>query len=81
VEPSGDYSPSLEKINSRLEEVKKLRAEVERRKLTSASRMAVNRVDSFVKLSQTAIGRGDLRQADALTQRALIIVRDLTRAR
>jgi hypothetical protein len=44
---------------------------------TSHEKSLMNRIRSFVKLSDDAVSRGDLRQADALAERAQILSREL----
>jgi outer membrane biosynthesis protein TonB len=44
-------------------------------------RNLLNRIRSFVKLSEEALARGDYRQADALAERAQILCRELRGAR
>jgi hypothetical protein len=41
----------------------------------------VERVNSFLTLANQATERGDIRQADAITTRALLLARDLTEGR
>ncbi len=52
-------------------------AQASRRRLNAADRATVNRVRSFLTLSDQAVQRGDLVQADELSSRALILARGL----
>jgi len=47
----------------------------------AAERALMDRIHSFVQLADEAAGRGDLRQADALAERAQILSRELQGAR
>ena len=58
-------------------EVEGILSEVTKRRLTWAQRNVVNSIKSFVNASNDAEKRHDMRQADALAERAQILARDL----
>jgi hypothetical protein len=70
-----------DEINSRKREVNEILQQVARRNLSAADRVIVERVRSFLVLSDQAAGRDDFRQADALSERAVVLARELRNAR
>jgi hypothetical protein len=64
-------------IDARKREIEATLERLRRGPPTAEQRAAMERVESFVELSRQAVDRGDLRQADALSARALSLVKDL----
>jgi hypothetical protein len=71
----------VEEINSRKREVNEILQQAARRNLSQADRVIVERVRSFLALSDQAAGRDDIRQADALSERAVVLARELRNGR
>jgi hypothetical protein len=61
----------------RIREIRRLVDLARRRRLNTHEISVVTRVDALVKLSGDAEAKGDLREADALAQRALVLAKDL----
>jgi outer membrane biosynthesis protein TonB len=76
-----DNAISKAQVNGTLGEVQQLLKEITARPPSAATRAAVTRINSFVRLSEQSINRNDLRQADVLAQRALALAKDLARPR
>ena len=68
-------------INNRKREINDILQQASRRNLTDGDRGIVERVHSFLQLSDQAASRGELRQADSLSERALVMARELRNAR
>ncbi len=66
--------------NARIE-VTRLIAQAHRRRLNKDERSQVDRILQFVKLSEQSQNSGDMRGADELAQRALVLARGLQRER
>jgi hypothetical protein len=72
----------VDAIEARKREIRDRLAQVSsRRKLSEQERNIVERVDSFLRLSDDAAKRGEMTQADALSERALVLARELQVAR
>jgi hypothetical protein len=63
-------------VASRKQEVHRVLDAALARKLTRQQAAAVSRIQSFLQQSEEAEKRGDLRQADALGERAQILARE-----
>jgi hypothetical protein len=61
----------------RKREIRRLVDQARRRRLNAHESSVVARIDGLVKLSGDAEAKGDLREADALAQRALVLAKDL----
>jgi hypothetical protein len=61
----------------RVREIRHLVDLARRRRLNAHEISVVTRIDGLVKLSGDAEAKGDLREADALAQRALVLAKDL----
>jgi len=61
----------------RKREIRRLVDQARRRRLNAHESSVVTRIDGLVKLSGDAEAKGDLREADALAQRALVLAKDL----
>jgi hypothetical protein len=68
-------------LDARKREIRQKLDQATARGPSNHDRTLMNRIRSFVKLSDEALGRGDLRQADALAERAQILSRELQGAR
>jgi lipopolysaccharide biosynthesis regulator YciM len=71
----------LDEIGNRKREINDAVEAASRRNLSQQDRNLIDRIRSFVELSDQAAGRGDMRQADALSERALVLARELKGAR
>lgn len=58
-------------------EIRQLLEQARARGLTKRQEGVVGRIESFVKLSDQAQGKGDMREADALAERGLVLAKDL----
>jgi hypothetical protein len=74
-----DSRISREHVAGELDLVQALLKGIENGHESKAAQTAVARIRSFVRLSEQAAARGDLRQADILAARAVALARDLTR--
>lgn len=70
-----------DEINNRKREINDILQQASRRNLPDGDRGIVERVHSFLQLSDQAAARGELRQADSLSERALVMARELRNAR
>ena len=70
-----------DEINNRKREIADILQQASRRNLTDGDRGIMDRVRSFLQLSDQAATRGDMRQADSLSDRAMVLARDLRNAR
>ena len=71
-----------------LGEIEKRRVEIEgilhginQRRLAASKRSVIGRIHSFIEVADDAARRGDLRSADSLSQRALILAQELAGGR
>jgi outer membrane biosynthesis protein TonB len=71
----------VDEIHNRKREVYDILQHASRRNLSQADRLIVERVRSFLALSDQAAWRDDIRQADALSERAVVLARELRNAR
>ena len=67
----------IEDISSRLQEVEQMLGRITARRLSDAERASVERIRSFVNLSRQAEDRGDIQQASALADRALLLAKEM----
>jgi hypothetical protein len=65
----------------RKREIRRLVDQARHRRLNAHESSVVARIDGLVKLSGDAEAKGDLREADALAQRALVLAKDLDSGR
>jgi hypothetical protein len=70
-----------ESLEARKREIRQKLDQAAGRGPSTHDRSLMNRIRSFVKLSDEALSRGDLRQADAQAERAQILSRELQGAR
>jgi hypothetical protein len=76
-----DKSITKVEVENTVSEVRKLLSGISARGRSAAATSAITRINSFVRLSEQAVARNDLRQADTLARRALALARDLLRPR
>jgi hypothetical protein len=72
-----ESSLSKAQVNKTLMEVQQILKSITTRPETAASQAALTRIRSFVRLSEQALAKNDLRQGNALAHRALALTRDL----
>jgi hypothetical protein len=70
-----------EEVESRQREVNDRLVRIRKRGLTAQEKNTVSRIQSFLNLSAQALNRGDMRQANSLSERALLLARDLESGR
>jgi len=74
--PPEELKRLQESLAARRQEIHRVLDPAQTRKLTSQQTAVVSRIQSFLQQSEEAEKRGDLRQADALGERAQILARD-----
>ena len=77
VTPAAEQKRLQDEASARKNEVRRLVEPLDRRRLNRQQRGMLDRVESFVKQSDDAERRGDMRQASELAQRALVLAREL----
>ena len=77
VTPAAEQKRLQDETASRTREVRQLIDPLDRRRLNRQQRGVLDRVQSFLKQSDEAERRGDMRQASELVQRALVLAREL----
>src|SRR5579885_1234331 len=77
IVPAEEVHRIQETIEARKREVNERLAQARRRQLSGAEQNVVSRVRSFLNLSDEAARRGDMTQADALSERAVVLAREL----
>lgn len=70
-----------DEIEKRKAEIAALLNRAKKRRLSAEERNSMERIRSFLSLSDEAAGRGDMRQAEALSERALVLARELQNER
>jgi hypothetical protein len=75
--PAGELKRLQEQVQGRRKEVDQILAQVSKRRLTQPQHVVVTNIRNFLALSEEAEKRNDMRQADALAERAQILARDL----
>lgn len=81
VLPEDQRKQLQEDVASRLRDVEQKLARLALLRLPEPEKASVERIRSFAKLSQAALYRGDLQQANSLSERALIAAQELLRDR
>ncbi len=66
---------------SRKTEIRQLLTQVQAHRLSAEQNRTVKRIQTFVAQSDDAEKRGDMRQADALAERGLVLAREMTGAK
>ena len=77
--PASEQKRLQESADARKMEVELRIEQVKHRRMTSREKTIVSSIESFLKLSNQAEARGDMRQADELALRALVLARELQR--
>jgi hypothetical protein len=67
----------IEDISSRLREVDQMLGRITARGLSDPEKDSVERIRSFVNLSHQAQEHGDIQQASALADRALLLAKEM----
>jgi hypothetical protein len=80
VVPAGEQKRWQDSAQARKREIQKWLDTAGRQRLTSHQRNTVERIRAFLKDSDDAERRGDMREADALAERAQILLRELQNA-
>jgi hypothetical protein len=76
--PSDPNIPGREALAAKINELRSSAARIAKTSMTNSQRITYKRVESFIKLSEGALSRGDLRQAGELADRAATLARALT---
>ena len=71
--------PGREALVGKLNDLKATAAHIANTSMSTSQRLTFKRVQSFIKLSDGALARGDLRQAGELADRAATLARALNR--
>ena len=71
-----DLKRLQDSLAARKQEVRRVLDSASARKLNNQQTSAISRIQSFLQQSEEAEKRGDLRQADALGERAQILARE-----
>jgi hypothetical protein len=77
VTPAAEQKRFQDEAAARKREVRQLVDPLDRRRLSRQQRGLLDRIQSFLKQSDEAEGRGEMRQASELAQRALVLAREL----
>ena len=77
IVPAGELKKLQENADARKREVRQLLAQNRARRLNGREQGVIDNVESFLKLSDQAEARGDMRQASALAERAWVLAKDL----
>jgi hypothetical protein len=80
VLPAEQRRQLTEAISSRLHEVDQILNRIPVQKLSDAQKDSVERIRRFANLSHEALEKGDMQQAGALADRALLLAQGLVRA-
>lgn len=75
--PDAERKRLQESAAGRRREIHRILDPLDARKLSDGQRALTARIRSFLQLSDDAEGRGDMRQADALAERAQVLVQEL----
>jgi hypothetical protein len=77
VTPAAEQKRFQDEAAARKREVHQLVDPIDRRRLNHQQRVMFDRIQSFLKQSDDAESRGEMRQASELAQRALVLAREL----
>ncbi len=81
IVPPEEKRRMAEEIAARKREIESVLQQAAQRRLSEQDRGIVERIRSFLLLSDQAAARDDMRQAEALSERALVLARELRGAR
>ncbi|MBK9166610.1 MAG: hypothetical protein IPM24_04005 [Bryobacterales bacterium] len=79
VETAAERQRLEREVTQRRQEANQILARARTRSLNLAQRNTVQRAEAFLAQADSALDAGDLRQADALSSRALLLCRELAR--
>jgi len=77
IVPAGEQKRLLDSAEGRKREIQQSLSSLGRKRLNRHQQTTVSRIRAFVKDSDDAQSRGDMRQADALAERAQMLLREL----
>jgi hypothetical protein len=77
IVPADEKKRYQESADASKREIRQLLEQAKSHRLTTDQKKMVTRVQSFVTLSDDAEKRGDMRQADALAERGLVLAKEL----
>jgi hypothetical protein len=77
VTPAAELKRMQEEAGARKREVRQIVTSIDRHRLNRQQRGLFDRIQSFLKQSDDAESRGEMRQASELAQRALVLAREL----
>jgi hypothetical protein len=77
VTPAAELKRFQDEAQMRKREVRQLIEPLDHRRLTRQQRSVFDRIESFLKQSDDAEQRGDMRQASELALRALVLAHEL----
>jgi hypothetical protein len=80
IVPADERKRFQESADARKRETRQLLEQSKAHRLTNDQRKMMNRIQSFVTQSDDAEKRGDMRQADALAERGLVLAKELAGA-
>ncbi len=81
IVPAGDLKRLQDSAQARRREARQALAQAQTRRLNQQEQDLIKRIDSFLTQSDQAEARGDMRQADALAERAQVLARGLAGGR
>ncbi|HJT89478.1 MAG TPA: hypothetical protein VJ732_16530, partial [Bryobacteraceae bacterium] len=79
--PASEQKRLQESAQARRREIRKALDQAQSRRLNATQQNLVSRIQSFLQLSEEAEGKADMRQADALAERAQVLARELQNGR
>jgi hypothetical protein len=79
--PPAESKKLLEQARARRATVQQILDQFARKQVTGPQRDTITRINSFMQGSVEAENKGDMRQADALADRAQILAKDLINAK
>jgi hypothetical protein len=77
IVPADERKRFQESADARKREIRRLLEQAKAHRLTADQRKMVTRIQSFMTQSDDAQKRGDMRQADALAERGLVLAKEL----
>ena len=76
-----ERSLSKQNISDVLDNVRKLLKGISEKPTNAGQKLSIDRIESLARLSEQALARDDLRQADRFARRALTLARNLKQSR
>ena len=77
IVPASESNRLRESAEARKQEIRKTLEQAQARPLSRDQRAVFSRIQTFLQQSDDAQKKGDMRQADALAQRAQVLAREL----